>query len=150
MKCRARPNFRNQGLAPLFAFHLHLLASARFFDEKDQTVRTSSASVAAFRVLPFVRTFPLCRLFPPQLFSRKVKTCRRCLYRYTDPFPSFQKEAWNALLTDSDNPFVRYEFLAALEQSGCVCRNRLDAVPLCHPTGKHALRSRAGVHQRWQ
>ena len=32
-----------------------------------------------------------------------------------------QKEAWNALLTDSDNPFVRYEFLAALEQSGCVC-----------------------------
>lgn len=32
-----------------------------------------------------------------------------------------QKEAWNALLTDSDNPFVRHEFLAALEQSGCVC-----------------------------
>ena len=26
--------FGTQGLAPLFAFHLHLLASARFFDEK--------------------------------------------------------------------------------------------------------------------
>ncbi len=31
------------------------------------------------------------------------------------------KEAWNSLLDPSDNPFVRHEFLAALEQSGCAC-----------------------------
>lgn len=30
-------------------------------------------------------------------------------------------ERWNALLSPTDNPFVDWRFLAALEQSGCVC-----------------------------
>ena len=56
--------FGTQGLALLFAFHLHLLASARFFDENDQTVRTSSCVCSRFLVLPssarslFVGCFP--------------------------------------------------------------------------------------------
>ena len=54
--------------------------------------------------------------------SSTPRTSAEVTLRVVDSLESVPAHAWNALLESTGNPFVRHEFLLALERAGCVGR----------------------------
>src|SRR5262245_16584837 len=54
--------------------------------------------------------------------SSTPRTSAEVPLRVVDSLESVPAQAWNALLESGGNPFVRHEFLFALERAGCVGR----------------------------